>query len=84
MHAMNKAPKMDIREREYRAEDDGRSLRLVPPHLRRAAEVRSDLSRMRDVSAYHRKTVRQIGEVGRELRTRGAKRPAKRSMSRGR
>ena len=77
MHAMNKAPKMDAREREYRAENDHRT-------LRRAAEVRSDPSRMRDVSAYHRKTVREIGEVGRELRTRGAKRPAKRSMSRGR
>lgn len=77
---MNRAvptPKMDAREREYRAEDDHRT-------LRRAAEVRSDPSRMRDVQSFHRKTVREIGEVGRELRTRGAKRTSKRSMSRGR
>lgn len=77
MHATNKTPKIDPREREYRAENDHRT-------LRRAAEVRSDPSRMRDVSSYHRKTVREIGEVGRELRTRAPKRASKRSMSRGR
>lgn len=77
MHGIGKPAKMDAREREYRAEDDHRT-------LRRAAEVRSDPNRMRDVSSYHRKTLREIGEVGRELRTRGAKRSTKRSMSRGR
>lgn len=77
---MNKAvsmPKMDPGEREYRAEDDHRT-------LRRAAEVRSDPLRMRDVQSFHRKTLREMGEVGRELKSRGKRRVAKRSMPSGR
>lgn len=64
--SMSKA-KMDEREKQYRAEDDHRT-------MTRMAEIEGDPERMKYVREHHRKMSAALGRVGKRINGRGKQR----------